>query len=325
MPRRYVNELGDGDSIDEVYLLADKQLRANRNAQLYLLATLRDCTGVINGLMWNIREDEVAHINAGDYVRLRGKVQLYQGSLQLIVANIQKASADGLNPDDFRPSTLKDVDRLATRLKEILRTIGNPPLKALTESFLNDSALMHDFCRAPAGIKAHHAYQGGLLEHVVNILETAQRIKDLYPEINFDLLYVGIFLHDLGKIREMGYEASLFYTDEGQLLGHLIIAIEILTKKIAETEKSTGQPFPEETALRLKHMILSHHGTYEYGSPKLPMTPEAVALHHLDNLDAKVHEFARTIAEDPNAQSNWTPFSPRLDRKLFKGKPPGNS
>ncbi len=324
MPRRFVNELADGDNVDEVFLLADKQLRANRNAQLYLLATLRDRTGVVNGLMWNVTEEQVGQIGPGDFVRVRGKAQLYQGSLQLILAQIQKTPCESLNLDDFQPATVKDVDRLVVRLREILLSVEDSSLRSLVECFLIDEALMRDFCRAPAGIKAHHAYPGGLLEHVVNILETANRIVDLYPDLNRDLLLVGIFLHDLGKIREMNYEATLSYTDEGQLLGHLIIAIEILTRKIAETEKLTGEKFPEEAALRLKHMIASHHGTYEFGSPKLPMTPEAVALHHLDNLDAKIHEFARAIKEDPNAQSNWTPFSPRLDRKLFKGRPAGN-
>jgi 3'-5' exoribonuclease len=191
------------------------------------------------------------------------------------------------------------------------------------ECFLADEALMHDFVQAPAGIKAHHAYHGGLLEHVLNILETADRIEELYPKVDFDLLRAGIFLHDIGKIREMSYETTLGYTDEGQLLGHLTIAIEMLDDKIADVVRLTGEPFPKELALRLKHMILSHHGTYEFGSPRLPMTPEAIALHHLDNLDAKVHEFARSIQDDPNSGSNWTPYSPRLDRKLFKGESNG--
>src|SRR5690606_38236185 len=144
---------------------------------------------------------------------------------------------------------------------------------------------------------------------------------DLYPKVNFDLVLAGIFLHDIGKIREMTCDAGFVYTDEGQLLGHLVIGIEMLDEKIRESEKLSGELFPSETALRLKHMILSHHGTYEFGSPRLPMTPEAIALHHLDNLDAKLHEFTRTIAADPNSQSHWTPFIPRIDRKLFKGQP----
>lgn len=323
MPRRFVNQLADGDSVEETFLLADKQLRANRNANLYLLANLRDRTGMISGLMWNMTEAAVAPLNAGDFVKVKGKVQLYQGALQMILTHIQPIPADGLDLTEFHATTSQNIDRLLSRMREILLAIKEPHLRRLMECFLADPELMHDFARAPAGIKAHHAYHGGLLEHVVNILETADRIEDLYPKVDFNLLRVGIFLHDLGKIRELCYANAFSYTDEGQLIGHLTIAIEMLNDKIAETVRQTGQPFPKETALRLKHMILSHHGSYEFGSPKLPMTPEAIALHHLDNLDAKVHEFARSIQDDPNSGSNWTPFSPRLDRKLFKGESSG--
>ena len=319
MTRKFLNEYRDGDSVEETFLLADRQLRANRNANLYLLATLRDRSGVMSGLMWNVSEESVAHINSGDYVRVKGKVQVYQGGLQMIVSHISHVPPDGLDAADFRPACAQNVEGLTARLRELLLSIEDPSLRLLMECFLVDEALMNDLCRAPAGVKTHHAYHGGLLEHIVNILESANRIADLYPEIDIDLLYAGIFLHDLGKVRELDCEPSFVYTDEGQLLGHLIIGIEMLTAKIAEVEQMTGEAFPTETVLRLKHMIASHHGTYEFGSPRLPMTPEAVALHHLDNLDAKVHEFSRSIQDDPNAESHWTPYSSRLARKLFKG------
>src|ERR1700722_17994667 len=307
MPRRYVNQLSDGESVEEIFLLADKQLRANRNANLYLLAHLRDRTGMINGLMWNMTEAQVAPLNPGAFVKVKGKVQLYQGAMQMILAHIQPIPPEGIDPSDFHATTSGNVEQMLVRLKQLLSVIEEPSLRVLMEQFLADEALMRDFVQAPAGIKAHHAYHGGLLEHVLNILETAQRIEDLYPKVDFNLLRVGIFLHDIGKIREMSYATAFAYTDEGQLLGHLAIAIEMLEAKIGEVVQLTGRPFPKELTLRLKHMILSHHGTYEFGSPRLPMTPEAIALHHLDN-------------PDPNSGSNWTPYSPRLDRKLFKGE-----
>jgi 3'-5' exoribonuclease len=319
MTRKYLNELSDGDPVDEVYLLADKQLRANRNANLYLLASLRDKTGMVNGLMWNVTEESAAHINTGDFVRVKGKVQLFQGALQLIITNINSVPAEGLDADDFHPAANLNTERLLARLKEIMLALDEPTLCALMECFLVDESLVNDFSRAPAGVKAHHAYHGGLLEHVVNILETALRIADLYPSVNLDVLLVGIFLHDLGKIRELGYESSFTYTDEGQLLGHMLIGVELLNEKIVEVEKLNGEPFPDELRFRLKHMILSHHGSYAHGSSKLPMTPEAIMLHHLDNMDAKVHEFSRTIDDDPNTDSHWTPYLQRIERKLFKG------
>lgn len=172
---------------------------------------------------------------------------------------------------------------------------------------------------APAGVKLHHAYHGGLLEHIVNVLETALRIGDLYPKVDLNLLLVGIFLHDIGKLRELGYDQSFVYTDEGQLLGHLLLGVEMLNEKLPQVEQATGETFPKETALRLKHMLLSHHGSYEFGSPKLPMTPEAIALHHLDNLDAKINEFTNLIESDPNAASSWTPYQVNMQRKIYKG------
>ena len=319
MSRKTVKEFSDGDVVDEVFLLAEKQLRANRNADLYLLATLRDKTGVISGLMWNVVEDSLQHINAGDFVRARGKVQLYQGGLQMILTRIESEHDPSLDPEDFHPQLNHDVGPLLDRLRDVMLGLDNLSLRALMESFLTDDELMKRLATAPAGIKAHHAYQGGLLEHSLNMMEVAIKIDPLYPNLDTELLLVGIFLHDLGKIRELEWDATFAYTNEGQLLGHMQIACEILHEKIKETVERTNADFPEETILRLKHMILSHHGAYEYGSPRLPMTPEAIALHLIDNLDAKLHEFTHMIQDDPNGESQWTPFVPRIDRKIFKG------
>ncbi len=317
--RRCINEFSDGDVVDDVFLLADKQIRANRNAALYLLVELRDRTGSISARMWNVTEESQAHLQPGGLVQVKGKTQLYQGSLQLIATHIYHVAHDGFDMAEFLPRSNRDVSKLATRLRELLMTIEDPPLRALMECFLIDEKLMQNFELAPAGTKAHHAYQGGLIEHVVNMLEVAQRTADLYPDVNRELLLAGIFLHDIGKVRELSYENGFGYTDEGQLIGHMIIAIEMLSEKIRESIELTREPFPEETAIRLKHLIASHHGTYEFGSPRLPMTPEAIALHYIDNLDAKIHEFTRDINNDPNPQSTWTAFNARLDRKLFKG------
>ncbi len=182
-----------------------------------------------------------------------------------------------------------------------------------------DDAFVARFTAAPAGIKNHHAYQGGLLEHVVALLNVADRISDLYPEIDRDLLLTGIFLHDIGKVEELTYDRAFAYTDSGQLVGHLVIGVEMLGDKAEEFEKLMGEPFPPELLLRLKHMIVSHHGSYEFGSPKLPMTLEAVALHYLDNLDAKIHLFSREIRDDPSRDSSWTPFQQSLGAGSTRG------
>lgn len=321
MSRRFVNLLQDGETVEEVYLLADRQLRANRNGDSYLLAQLRDRTGQVSGLMWNVAESTIAHLRPGDYVRIKGKVQLFQGNLQLILTRVDLAPGEGISADDFVPQSNADIEGQLARLHDILSTVKNADLFALLQSYLQDGEVLDGLRHAPAGVRLHHAYGGGLLEHILTLAEAASRLADLYPRIDFDLVMAGAFLHDLGKIRELQYDTSFVYSDEGQLIGHLVIGVEMLNDKIRLTEQATGRPFPRELAMRLKHLIVSHHGNYEFGSPKLPMTPEAIALHHLDNLDAKTNEFLSLIESDPNVGSSWTPYHPNMQRKLYKGSP----
>jgi 3'-5' exoribonuclease len=316
---RYVNELSHGDSVRDIFLVAEKHLRANRNGNLYLQVELRDKTGTISSRLWNANETIYTSFDDGELVQVEGKVQLYQGALQMILSRIQPAPTERLQLEDFLPHASCDLGQLERRLRSILLEISDPHLHALVECFLMDEDLMQRFTTAPAGIKVHHAYIGGLVEHVVNLLEAATRILPLYPMIHGDLLLTGIFLHDIGKIVEFAYDRSFHYTDEGQLVGHLVIGVEILNDKVKHAEELTGEPFPRELLFRLKHLILSHHGSYDFGSPKLPMTPEAVLLHHLDNIDAKVHSFSQQIREDLNPTSAWTPYNASLGRKLFKG------
>lgn len=325
MARRFVNQLKDGELVEEVYFVCDRQLRANRNAALYLSIDLRDRTGVINGRLWNVTETGCEGIQSGGFVRIRGKVQVFQGSLQLILSHVMPVKPDGLDPADFEESPSQNVEALLVELRQVLGTMSRASMQALMQSFLDDEALMQALATMPAGVKAHHAYRGGLLEHIVTLSRMATRACDVYPQLDRDLLLAGVFLHDIGKLRELSCESGFLYTDEGQLLGHLVIGVEMLSDKIRVVEQQTGTPFPEELTLRLKHLILSHHGSYEFGSPRLPMTPVAMALHLLDNLDAKIHEFTQVIAADPNSSSHWTLFQPRLDRKLFKGMSPAST
>lgn len=319
MGRRYVQEMADGDSVEDIYLVTDKQLRANRNGNLYLQLDLRDRTGAISARMWNAGEQLFRTFEANDFLQIKGKVQLFQGALQMILTHLDRVESDRVDLADFLPRTEHDVSKLLERMRVMLLRLGNPHLRALAECFLMDDAFVREFCQAPAGVRNHHAYIGGLLEHVVTLLEAADRIQPLYPQVDRDLLLAGIFVHDLGKVRELSYGKSFGYTDEGQLVGHLVIGVEMLNEKAARVSDLTGEPFPAELLLRLKHMILSHNGTYEFGSPKLPMTPEAIALHYLDSFDSKVHSFTRDIREDLNPASAWTPFNPSLQRRLFKG------
>lgn len=319
MNRRFVELLTDGESVEEIYLASDKQLRANRNGNLYLQLELRDRTGCISARLWNVGEPLARTFEVGDFLMIKGKVQLFQGALQIILNQIDRVDGPKVQLADFLPHTAQDVGKLLERLRGHLLRLGNPHLRALAECFLIDDDFVRGFSQAPAGVRNHHAYLGGLLEHVVNLLDAADRLLPLYPELDRHLLLMGVFLHDVGKVRELSYAKAFAYTDEGQLVGHIVIGVEMLNEKVAKVPDLTGEPFPVELLLRLKHMILSHHGTPEFGAAKLPMTPEAIALHHLDNLDAKVHSYTRDIREDRNASSAWTPYNPSTQRRLFKG------
>jgi len=320
MSRRYLSQFGHQDPVDEVFLVSDKQLRPNRNGNLYLQMELSDRSGRIGARMWNASEAVYRSFNNGDYLRIEGTAQLFQGAMQVIVSRLTRINPDEVSPDDFTPLPAVAVDQLVLRLTEMLRAMTTPPLQTLAECFLLDEAFMARFSRAPAGIKHHHAYHGGLLEHVVNLMEVVLRVAPCYPQLDRDLLLMGAFLHDTGKVHELSYDREMVYSDEGQLIGHLVMAVSLLEAKVAEAEKLSGDPIPEETVLRLKHMIVSHHGEYEFGSPKLPMTLEAMALCCLDNLDAKMFAFHQQMRDDPNVDSPWTTFNPSLNRKLFKGR-----
>ncbi len=322
MSRRFISELGERETIDQVFLVADKQLRTNRQGNFYLQMRLSDRTGSINGMMWNANDKIYGSFDNGDYVQVQGTSQFYNGAMQMIVNQIDRALDRHIEESDFVTLGPAAIRRLSDRMSELMRSIQEGPLRELAEAFLEDTEFMADFASAPAGIKHHHAYRGGLLEHVVSLMEVVARVAPLYQGLDGDQLMMGAFLHDAGKVRELTHERDLAYSDEGQLLGHLVIAVEMLERKVWEWEQRSGRPFPRELLLRLKHMILSHHGEYEFGSPKLPMTLEAVALHYLDNLDAKMHGLGQLMRDDPNTDSHWTTYQPALRRKLFKGSDP---
>ncbi len=322
MTRRFINQLGEHENVDQVFLVADKQLRTNRNGNLYLQLRLSDRTGSVTAMLWNASDQVYGSFDNGDYVRVQATTQFYNGALQMITQRVERADAHSINEADFRTLGSVDIDRLTVRLSEMLRAITNFHLRCLAECFLMDESFMDKFTRAPAGVKNHHAYHGGLMEHVVSLMELTRVVAPRYPDLDADLLLLGAFLHDVGKVDELTYERELGYSDEGQLVGHLVMGVDLLDQKVREAQSLCSEPIPPRLHMLLKHMILSHHGEYEFGSPKLPMTPEAVALHYLDNLDAKLQMFSLLIQNDANSDSNWTPYQQNLGRKLFKVTPP---
>lgn len=319
MSRFFVSQLQHNQQVDQVFLASNKQLRPNRQGNLFLQIDLSDRSGSMPCRMWNATERDYAAIENGDYVYVDGTAQLFQGSMQLIAQSIKRAEPGDVDESDFMTLQTSEVQELKVRLVKTLRGIKSKPLAALVEAYLTDDVFMDKFCRAPAGIKNHHAYKGGLLDHVVNLMDVAQAVAPKYPQVDMEKLLVGVFLHDSGKVDELEYERDLAYTDEGQMIGHIVQAACVLDRKAREAEQRAQLAFPPMLLMELKHMVLSHHGHLAFGSPKLPMTLEAVVLSAIDDMDAKLASFTGLIKECPNGDSRWTQYFPNIDRKLWKG------
>src|SRR5260370_20415376 len=225
MTRRAIQLLADGEAIDEVFMVSDKHLRTNRPGSFYLQVELRDRTGAITARLWNANEPQFRSFNEGDFLRIKGKVQLFQGTLQVLFTAFERLEPSKIALEEFVPRVEQDINKLYDRLRQHLLKLGDPHLRALAECFFMDDAFVTAFCNSPAGIRNHHAYIGGLLEHVVTMLDAADRLAPLYPELNRELLMLGVFLHDIGKIRELTADTVFGYSDEGNLIGHIDIGV----------------------------------------------------------------------------------------------------
>jgi len=314
MRKRLVKDLGPNEEVNQIFLVKFRQLRTARNNTLFIHLELADKTGSVSARMWNATRAIYETFEENRLVRVRGMTELYQGNLQLVIDDIRPVAASEADISDFLPVTEKDVNELLERIGTIIQSIGNNHLKALLEAFFSDDGFVEKFKKAPAAVEYHHAFIGGLIEHTVSTLEMGVLAAEHYPELNRDILLTGIVLHDIGKVNELAYETGFSYTDEGGLVGHLVGGVLMLEEKVR------GVPdFPEELLDVLRHIILSHHGVYEYGSPKLPMTTEAMAVHHLDNLDAKINAFNRIITSHPHEKEKWTDWAKMFERRLYRG------
>ncbi|MCG3125763.1 MAG: 3'-5' exoribonuclease YhaM [Phycisphaerae bacterium] len=317
--RRSISSLQAGERVDdEIFLIAQKDLRTTNTGSLYIHAVLADKTGQLVARMWNASQEIFDSMPEGGFLHLRGRVENYKGNRQFVIDGVRGVEGERVDLSEFMPHTQRDVEQMWERAKEILRTIRNPDLLALVARFVNDPQFVAGFKKAPAAVQLHHAFVGGLLEHTLNLLELAALVIPRYPAVSLDLVLAGLLLHDCGKIRELMYESNFGYTNEGQLLGHIVQGVTWMHDKCGEIEAATGRPFPAEIETALKHIIVSHHGKYEFGSPRLPATLEAVAVHYLDNLDAKLNQYQREIEKDNDPASDWTNYVPTLETKVFK-------
>jgi 3'-5' exoribonuclease len=262
--------------------------------------------------MWDRFEESAAGIVRDDFVKVQARVETYRNKLQLMLDRLRRAEPSEVDLEDFYTHTEANVDELWGRLREHAAGVHNPWLRQLLDSVLDDPEISPRLRLAPAAKTMHHAYLGGLLEHVVSLCELASVVAARYPEANRDLLITGAVLHDIGKVYELSYDRSLGYTTEGQLVGHIVMAVEIVGRKAGAIPG-----FPNELATLVKHMILSHHGQYDFGSPKLPMFREAVMLHYLDDLDSKMGAMRVMLASD-KGDPDWTERGAALERRLLR-------
>jgi len=316
-----INQLGDNQPLDQAFQAADKQLRANRQGGKYILLKLTDRSGTISGMLWNADEAIFESFQRGDYVHVRGRTQVHNGNLQIIVTEVKRLSLEQIDPGQFDRFDSDQATRLIERLQALLGALHNVHLLRLGEAYLADTELMRRLQLAPAAVSHHHAYPGGLLRHTIDLMELAQWVGPRYEGLDPELLTFGAFLHDLGKIEELASGGESGYTDRGQLVGHLVIGVQGLDDKVRVVAESGAEPIPQELRLQLEHLILSHHGSLEFGSPRIPQTLEAIALHHLDNLDAKLAAALAVIESDIGGDPHWTNYQPAMGRKLWKPRP----
>lgn len=299
---------------ESFFLVCEKEERISaKTGKPWLHLALADRTGTIKARMWDNFTELVRTFDCDDIVRVRGRVDVYQEERQLILEHILLAVEGDYALDDFLRHTQHDVQQLYAQLREAVTAVGNPWLRTLLTSCVDDPEFAAKLKRAPAAMTMHHAYIGGLLEHIVSLCGLAKRVTQHYPEVDGDLLVTGVVLHDIGKTEELCYKRSLNYTTEGQLLGHIVIGIGMVQKKI---DAIPG--FPRSLAVLVEHLIASHHGSYEFGSPKLPVVREAVLLNHLDDLDSKMAAMRETLAAAP-VEDLWTERNAALRRTLLNG------
>jgi len=312
MKSPYVSDLRADQTISTFFLVSEKEIRSTRDSRRYLRLELTDRTGAIEARMWDGFEKDAATFEREGYVKVQARVENYRGKLQLAIDRVRRAEPSEVDAGDFLPQTKLDVDALYAKLREYGESIANPWLRRLVASVLDDPELMPRLKRAPAAKMMHHAYLGGLLEHVVSLCGLARLVAAHYPEVDGDLLMSGAILHDIGKLDELSYDRSIGYTTEGQLLGHIMLEYELVTKKMDAIEG-----FPAELKTVVQHMLISHHGQYEFGSPKKPMFREALLLHYIDDMDSKMAA-TRGALESDAGDEEWTAFNPALDRRLLR-------
>jgi 3'-5' exoribonuclease len=311
--------LGDRTYVEGVYSIVNPQLAQTRNNKPYLKCMIRDASGEITARAWNFEEAQFDAVAKTGFVFLRGSTQAYQGQTQLVIEQIEAREVSVEEMRALLPSTTKDIDAMFGRVCELLRSMEHPAMLALAEQYMSDERLMEDFRAAPAAMSVHHGWIGGLLEHTHQLMELADRMLPLYPALNRDIVLLSLFIHDLGKTVELEWERGFGYTNEGQLVGHIVRGAVWLQIKAAHASKV--EKLPGETLRVLQHILISHHGLLENGAAKLPATPEAIFVAQLDNLDAKSQAAITAANREYAGGGEWTDKVWALETKVYRPDP----
>ena len=313
MKSPYISDLQPNQIVTAVFLVHFKEIRQKKTGDPYLSLILADRTGDIDAKMWDNVADVMDTFDRDDFVRVKGLTQVYQNKPQLTVHKLMRLDDNEVEAADFFPASRRDPDEMFEELRGFIAAIGNPHLRGLLETIFADEEVAKRYRVAPAAKTIHHAYLGGLLEHVLSLCHWGKASAAHYPFVDGDLVMTGVILHDIGKIRELSYTRSFNYSTEGQLIGHITIAVMMVEDAVRKLPD-----FPAKLKDLVEHMILSHHGELAFGSPKVPLFPEALLLHHLDNLDSKMEAMRSTLEKDHNIDGLWTSYSPALERIVLK-------
>lgn len=313
MKSPYVSDLQPNQVITATFLVHIKDVRQKKTGEPYLSLTLGDRTGEIDAKMWDNVGEVLEGFERDDFIKVKGLLQIYQNRPQLTIHKMVKVRDAEVDFTDYFPCSGREPEAMFAELKQVISGIGSHHLRQLLETFTADEPLMRMFKAAPAAKNVHHAFLGGLLEHVLSLCALCKMIAPHYYNIDLDLVLTGAILHDIGKVAELTYERSFGYSAEGQLLGHIVIGLRMINNKMAAIPD-----FPPRLRTLVEHLIVSHHGELEYGSPKTPLFPEAMLLHHLDNLDSKMECMRAMIAKDRQPAGLWTAYNPSLERAVLK-------
>ncbi len=312
MKSQYVEELRSGQTVKEIFVLSKKSIKDKKDGGSYAVLEFTDRSGSIEGIAWDNVVESVNILSTGDFVFVVGNVNEYNERLQIVVSSIKPVSENETEPKDFLPQTDEDINQVFEEINNFRSKVQNKYLKQLLDDFFDDKELIEKFKRAPAAKRIHHAYLGGLLVHTRNVLKLADGMKTVYETLDLDLLITAGILHDIGKIYEYTYARKLDFSTQGRLLGHIVIGYELVAERIKQIAD-----FPGPLRFMLLHMILSHHGEYEWGSPRRPNFLEALVLHFIDNLDSKVEIMMSEMKKNKGREKEWSDYHPYLEREIY--------